>query len=94
MFHAGVCKSIGIRRVEAGVKDELGGVIGGATAPIYFHKVKIFVGSEQIETMAGFSWQLSVAGLLGRRGFFENFSVHFDPTLSPPIFEVERVHRA
>src|ERR1043166_3120741 len=36
------------------------------------------------EVMAGFSPQLSVAGLLGQVGFFDNFIVTFDYTPHPP----------
>ena len=66
MFHAGFCRSLGIR-LEDGIKSELGGIIGGAKEPIYYHQIKILIGSSQLQTMVGFSDNLSVAGLLGRR---------------------------
>jgi hypothetical protein len=44
--------------------------------------------------MAGFSRELSVTGLLGLRGFFENFSVKIDASTSPPYCEIEKIHRA
>lgn len=97
MFHASLCATLGIRRVEDGVKDILKGIVGGQGAPfepIYFHRVRIMIGSEIFETMAGFSWLLAVGGLLGRRGFFENFSVKFDASFHPPQLEIERLHRA
>jgi hypothetical protein len=72
---------------------DLGGIVGGAVAPVYFHKIKILLGTEQVTTMAGFSEQLSVAGLLGRRGFFENFTVKIDSSTNPPWFELERINR-
>ena len=93
IFHAGLCHSLVIRRVEDGVKEDLGGVIGGPKAPMYFHKVKILVFGDFFETMAGFSKDLSVTGLLGRRGFFENFIVKIDASGSPPICEIEKIHR-
>jgi len=80
--------------LEDGVRDELRGVIGGPKAPMYFHKVKIIVFGHSFETMAGFSSDLSVSGLLGRRGFFENFIVNIDPSTSPPYCEIEKIHRA
>ena len=83
-LHAGLCHSLGIRRLEDGVKDDLQGVIGGPRAPMYFHKVKIIVYGESFETMAGFSSAIAVTGLLGRRGFFENFAVKIDASTSPP----------
>jgi len=93
MFHAGFCHSLGIRLTD-GIKTELGGVIPGATVPMYFHKIKILVGSQQVTTMAGFAEQLSVAGLLGRRGFFDNFIVKIDSSTNPPSCELERLNRA
>ena len=93
MFHGGICSQLGIKRVEDGIEDELRGVVGGPKAPLYFHNVKILVGSEQFETMAGFSWALAVGGLLGRRGLFENFIVRIDSSSTPPMFELEKIHR-
>jgi hypothetical protein len=93
MFHANVCRSLGIN-LEDGIESPLGGVIGGTTVPLYFHKIKILIGSEQVETMAGFSDKLSVGGLLGRRGFFDNFVVKIDSSTNPPFFELEKIHRA
>jgi hypothetical protein len=93
IFHAGFCRSMGID-LESGVESSLGGVIGGAAAPIYFHKVKILLGAEQVETMVGFCEKLSVAGLLGRRGLFDNFIVKIDSSTNPPFFELEKIHRA
>jgi hypothetical protein len=60
---------------------------------VYFHPIKILIGSAQTQTMAGFSEQLSVAGLLGRRGFFDNFTLHLDGTSNPPVFEIEKINR-
>ncbi len=94
MFHAGVCRSLGIKKVEGGTEDKLGGIIGGTIVPIYFHNVKILIGAEQLQTTVGFSWELSVAGILGRRGFFENFVVTIDSSTNPPTFELEKIHRA
>ena len=93
MFHAGFCRALGIN-LENGIPSEVGGIIGGLSASIYFHKVKVQIGSEQLSTMAGFSEQLSVAGILGRRGFFENFVVKIDSSGTPPFFELEKIHRA
>ena len=94
IFHAGICHSVGIRRLEDGIRDDLRGVIGGLHVPMYFHKVKILIFGEFFETMAGFAQDLSVAGLLGLRGFFENFVVTIDSSVSPPHCEIEKIHRA
>jgi hypothetical protein len=37
---------------------------------------------------------VSVGGILGRRGFFENFIIRFDPSLVPAGFEIDRLGRA
>lgn len=76
------------------MKDQLQGAIGGPTALLYFHKVRILVFGDSFETMAGFSPDLSVTGLLGRRGFFDNFVVKFDASVFPPQCEIEKIHRA
>jgi hypothetical protein len=61
---------------------------------MYFHKVRIIVFGDFFETMAGFSPDLAVTGLLGRRGFFDNFVVKFDASTSAPYCEIEKIHRA
>jgi len=43
--------------------------------------------------MAGFSNEMSVAGLLGRRGFFEDFVVKIDSSTIPPYFDLEKISR-
>lgn len=93
MFHAGFCRSLGIR-LEDGIRSDLGGVVGGVAVPMYFHKIKILVGGHQLTTMAGFCEQLSVAGLLGRRGFFEDFIVKIDSSTNPPTFDLDKINRA
>ena len=93
IFHSSFCRSLGIT-LESGIKDDLEGITGGPAVAVYFHKVKIVIGSTQFETMAGFSSGLSVAGILGRHGFFDNFSVKFDPTVSPPEIELTKINRA
>jgi len=60
---------------------------------MYFHQVKILIGSVQVQTMAGFAENLSMAALLGRRGFFDNFRFSLDGTSNPPVFEIEKINR-
>lgn len=54
MFHASFCHALGID-LKNGIEGNLGGIIGGANIPVYFHPVKILIGSTQVQTMAGFS---------------------------------------
>jgi hypothetical protein len=93
MFHAGFCRSLGIR-LESGIRGDLAGVVGGKKADLWFHRIKILIGGYQVTTMAGFSDQLSVAGLLGRRGFFEEFIVKIDSSTNPPSFDLDKINRA
>jgi hypothetical protein len=91
LFHASLGHSLGIKRIEEGIKEEFGGIFGDYKRPVYFHKVKIIVVSEQFETMAGFSWDLSAVGILGRRGFFQNFITKIDSSQNPPKLEMEKI---
>lgn len=97
MFHASVCQAMGIK-LEDGISVPLGGVVakgqGGKEAPMYFHKVKVIIGLDQFQTMAGFSWGMAVFGLLGRRGFLENFVTTFDSSDYPPFLDIQKIHRA
>lgn len=93
LFHGSVGKAIGIK-VESGIKSDLGGIAKNKRIDVYFHDVLLHVGADMIRIRAGFSDDLSVAGILGRRGFFEHFIVTFDPTCEPPGFEMTRVGRA
>lgn len=92
LFHAGIGEALGMN-VDDGVEGPLGGVIGGATGKVYYHKIRLLVAGESIEIMAGFSHQLSVPGLLGQIGFFDNFIVTFDWTPHPPCLDVQRIQR-
>ena len=93
LFHGSLCKSLGID-LGKGVESDLKGIIGGPSALMYFHKIKILLGSWSFTTTAGFSNNLSVAGILGRRGFFDNYKVTFDPLNVPPSVELEQIHRS
>ncbi len=83
--------SIGIK-IDSGSEGDLGGVISGPRSKVYFHNVKLIVATEVIEIKAGFCWDLS-ENLLGQIGFFDNFTVTFDPVPHPPCFEFNRVQQ-
>jgi hypothetical protein len=91
LFHGSLGHALGIKRVEDGIQEEFGGIFGDYKRPVYFHKVKIVIVAEQFETMAGFSWDLAVAGILGRRGFFQNFVTKIDSSQDPPCLELEKI---
>jgi len=71
----------------------LGGVIGGARAKLYYHKIRLLAAAESFDVTAGFSPNLSVPALLGQVGFFDQFIVTFDHTSHPPCFELQRIQR-
>jgi hypothetical protein len=93
LFHADVGRHVGVD-IEGGIEDSLGGVIGGSFGKVYFHKVKLCLPGTIMELVAGFSKELSVAGILGRSGFFDNYIIQFDPSSTPPGFDMQRVGRA
>lgn len=93
LFKAAFGDYLGLH-VESGDRDEIGGIIGGPSEPVYFHKLTLFI--EEHWTMpikAGFMRKLSAEGILGRDGFFDYFRVGFDQSAKPPIFELERIER-
>ena len=94
IFRADIAKVIGIPKVEKGPMAEMGGIAAGVKIPVYYHRVKLWCGYDMVEITAGFSDQLSTAGLLGRRGFFEHYVVTFNPANNPPGFEIQRIGRA
>jgi hypothetical protein len=92
LFHAGIGKPLGLK-LKDGERGDLGGVIGGVRREVYYHKIKLKVMADIITITAGFCEQLSVAAILGRHGFFEHFTITFDPTNTLPGLSLERFHR-
>ena len=93
LFHSSIGESIGID-IKSGIRYELAGIAKGTKISAHFHDVDLHADAHIIRIRAGFSDKLPIAGILGRRGFFEHFIVRFDPTFTPPGFEIERVGRA
>ena len=92
-FHGSIGHSIGLK-IDKGILGDLSGIVHGAQIKVYYHDIGLYVGADRIRIRAGFSDDVSVAAILGRRGFFENFIITFDPTMTPPGFNIERVGRA
>jgi hypothetical protein len=63
LFHADIGKAHGLK-LRDGAKGFLGGVVGGAKGEVYYHKVKLCVGTQMIPINAGFSENLSVTAFL------------------------------
>lgn len=93
LFHAQIGESIGLK-VTKGKRGELGGVLAGTASDVYFHPVKLKLMDGMTSTVAGFSYDLSVAAILGRQGFFDNHTITFDPSQSEfGELAVERFYR-
>lgn len=93
LFHGDIGKSLGMK-IDSGTEGPLGGVIGGVIKKVYYHDIKIELVGQMIAVRAGFSNDLSVAAILGRSGFFDSFTITFDPCNNPPGLAVERFYRA
>jgi len=92
-FHADALKPFGITLTD-GIESTLGGVGRNTAIPVYYHDVYILVGVDwKICVRAGFSNELSVAGILGRTGFFDHFRLLFDHTDVPPVLEIHKIER-
>lgn len=79
--------------VRKGIEGPFGGATGGSGGKAYYHNIRLVAAGDSLEIRAGFSYELSVPGLLGQIGFFDNFIVTFDNTPDPPCFEVHRIQR-
>lgn len=66
----------------------------GRVQEVFFHEISIHVAGSIIRVKAGFTDQLSVAGILGRMGFFDNYLITFDHTSEIPAFEIQKINRA
>jgi len=89
-FRTDIGRALGIK-IGSGAQSALGGVIEGPRSPVFFHSVGLYVGADLIRIKAGFCETLSVGGILGRNGFFDNYKVTFDQSASPPCFELQRI---
>lgn len=92
LFRADIAPYIGID-VEAGIRGSTGGIVPDQRIDIYYHDVNLWVGADRMRIRAAFSYRLSVGAILGRRGFFDNFIVTFDPSNDPPGFDIQRLGR-
>lgn len=92
-LHADIARAIGLN-IERGVRSAISGIVAGASIDVYYHDVNLWVAADRVKIRAGLSDTISVAAILGRRGFFENFIVTFDPSAIPPGFEIQRLGRA
>src|ERR1700704_660913 len=80
IFNSEIGEAIGID-VKKGKPQEVFGV-GGKASIYYLHNLNIDVGGWEYEIQAGFmpdvAGRVMPYGLVGQKGFFENFIVKFD----------------
>lgn len=79
IFDAGIGEYLGID-IKSGNELQFSGIqsLGGAKA--YIHKVNLEIGGHQFKAEIGFSYDISRNGygILGQKGFFDQFVVKFD----------------
>jgi hypothetical protein len=92
IFHSQIGRSLGFD-IEKGEEEGTVGVSGQITK-LYLHKVSIYVMGGIITVTAGFSDDIPLAGLLGRRGFLDHFKFSYDHSTNPPQFELTTISRA
>jgi len=92
IFHAQIGESLGFD-IRKGKEEKTQGVSGQLTT-IYLHQVSLYIPGGIIGITAGFCYELPLAGLLGRRGFLDQFKFTFDPSTNPPEYELERINKA
>ena len=91
LFHSSLGRIIGLD-IESGEMAESGGIVANATMKVFYHDVRLHIGTDAYEIRAAFSDDLPFpGGFLGRSGFFNKYVVTFDPSSSLPGFEIRRV---
>jgi hypothetical protein len=91
LFDANIAARIGIK-VVSGPEGDVGGIIGRSSGRVYYHNVKLVVGTDIVDIKAGFSWDLT-ENILGYHGFFDQFRVTLDATFELPYFDIDRILR-
>lgn len=91
LFHSGIGAAIGLDIRKGEIEETIG--VSGQQTITYLHPVSLYVMGSIIIVIAGFTDNLPFGGLLGRAGFFENFKVTFDPSSTPPGFDLERIYK-
>jgi len=80
IFNSEAGEALGINVMKGKPRQVFG--VGGKASLYYLHKIKIEVGGWEHEIEAGFmpdvAGKIIQYGLVGQKGFFENFIVKFD----------------
>jgi hypothetical protein len=92
IFHASIGEAIGLEVTKG--KEEFTYGVSGESTKLYLHTVSIYAAGSIETTLAGFTYELPLAGLLGRRGFLDRFKFIYDASTAPPQFEVIKIAKA
>lgn len=92
LFHADIGQSLGFNVANGKMEDTYG--VSGKATTVYLHRVSIYVPGGIQTVIAGFVYDLPLAGLLGRRGFLDLFKFTYDASTNPPQFEITKIARA
>jgi hypothetical protein len=93
IFHADFLRAFKVN-LRDGIEETLGGARTQSAITVYYHDIQVRFGVDwSIGVRAGFSEDLSVAGILGRLGFFDAFRVTFDHSGYPPFLEIDKIER-
>lgn len=78
IFDSGLAEIFGIE-VDSGERHELSGATGDIQ-PFYVHQIMMNVGGQEHSIKAGFLKNIARTGygIVGQKGFFDNFTVTFD----------------
>ena len=89
LFHADIARYLGLD-LKSGIQDNLNGI--GGLEENWLHEVSLYIPGGSVKILAGFMENLSCVGLLGMTGFFDNFTVTFDPAALE--CDLVRIYRA
>lgn len=92
LFHWRVGELLGLK-VSDGSRDTVLGALQSSKSEVFYHRVRMVVADEVLTIVAGFSRDALQPCLLARDGFFDSFLVTFNPAISPPGLEIDRVIR-
>jgi hypothetical protein len=76
--------------LRQGKQFPLVGVSGKAESEAYYHEIVLVIDEHAVRVRAGFVAGLFIGGLLGRRGFFDEFNVAFYAPTVPRYFQIEK----
>jgi hypothetical protein len=84
LFHSDIGDFLGLD-VKTGRLQMTNGI--GGPEETWMHDITLYIPGGPVQITAGFKENLSVAGLLGIRGFFDHFKITFDSVAKECLLE-------